>query len=254
MCYNNKRVAILIDGDNISSGDISKIYYFAHGHGNVSIRKVFGDWTRQNLNSWKRVSAEYGFHLVQATAYISGKNTSDLAIVMEAMDIMYRDLAETICIASSDGDFTSLVQRLRESGIQVLGYGCKQTHPSLVNSCDEFRFGEQGKDQLSDEYDIPKNSSEPNITTKRYVTPLERDRVLFVQAFKTAAGSSCKATLEEIKSPLMKYIKNFRSKDYGYNKVAKIYEALGFVVSKRKKVYIIEEPEHEITKTIVSYK
>lgn len=242
MCYNNKRVAVLIDGDNISSGDISKIYYFVHGHGKVSIRKVFGDWTRQNLNSWKAASAEYGFHLVQATAYTSGKNTSDLAIVMEAMDIMYRDLAETICIASSDGDFTSLVQRLRESGIQVLGYGCKQTHPSLVNSCDEFRFSEQGGGLFSNEHEVPSVIPEK----KKKVTPLERDRDLFIQAFRSAAGKSRTVTVEEINRPLMKIIKNFHISDYGYNKVAKIYEALGFVVSKRKKKTFIEMLSYRI--------
>lgn len=228
------RIAILVDGDNISPNQLKEIYSLTSNHGEVVIRKIFGDWSHSNLVGWKSASAEYGFRLEQATAYTSGKNTTDLAIVMAAMDIMYQKLADMVCIASSDGDFTALVQRLREEGIQVIGYGANQTPKSLVNSYTHFITNRLSSSDIT-----------PVENKGKEDTPLLRDHSLFLKAFAEAAGYTGEASTREVNNRLLCLFKSFSPKNFGFKKMTQIYEYLGFSIVKGTESTMIKRPTYE---------
>lgn len=131
-------VAVLVDGDNASFENLEDVMGFVSRHGNAIIRRIYGDWTRKPLSGWKDAAGEHGFRLVQASSFTSGKNTTDIALVIDAMDILRDGLADCFCLVASDGDYTLLAQRIREVGLPVLGYGEGKTPAPLVRACTEF--------------------------------------------------------------------------------------------------------------------
>ena len=121
-------VAVLVDGDNASFENLEDVMGFVSRHGNAIIRRIYGDWTRKPLSGWKDAAGEHGFRLVQASSFTSGKNTTDIALVIDAMDILRDGLVGCFCLVASDGDYTLLAQRIREAGLPVLGYGESKTN------------------------------------------------------------------------------------------------------------------------------
>ena len=115
-------IAVLIDGDNVSFERMEDIMGFVSRYGDAVIRRIYGDWTRKALSGWKETAREYGFRLVQASSYASGKNTTDIALVIDAMDILRDGRVDCFCLVASDGDYNPLAQRIREAGLKVLGY------------------------------------------------------------------------------------------------------------------------------------
>ncbi|WP_445257557.1 NYN domain-containing protein [Nocardioides aurantiacus] len=134
------RVAVLIDCDNISYQLASSIVAETSVHGTLSIKRAYGDWGSPLLSSWREVLPEHAIQPRQQTAHVAGKNASDFALVIEAMDLLYSGTVDTFCIVSSDSDFTSLAVRLRESGKSVYGLGRKTTSASFRNACDRFTY------------------------------------------------------------------------------------------------------------------
>ena len=116
-------VAVLIDGDNASFEKMEDIMGFVSRYGDAVVRRIYGDWTRKALSVWKGTAREHGFRLVQASSYTPGKNTTDIALVIDAMDILRDGRADCFCLVASDGDYSLLAQRIREAGLKVLGYG-----------------------------------------------------------------------------------------------------------------------------------
>ena len=131
-------LAMLVDGDNISHNSIKAIIDEASKHGNLKIRRVYGDWTKRNLANWKETANLNAILQVQQSNYTSGKNSTDGALIIDAMDMLYTDNLDGFCIVSSDSDYTRLAIKLRERGKFVLGIGGKTTPPSLVNACNVF--------------------------------------------------------------------------------------------------------------------
>lgn len=134
------RVAVLIDSDNISYRLAGSIIAETSVHGTLSIKRAYGDWGSPELASWREVLPEHAIQPRQQTAHVVGKNASDFALVIEAMDLLYSGTVDTFCIVSSDSDFTSLAVRLRESGRAVYGLGRKTTSASFRNACDRFTY------------------------------------------------------------------------------------------------------------------
>ena len=131
-------LAMLVDGDNVSHKAIKAIIDEASKHGNLKIRRVYGDWTKPNLTNWKEAANLNALLQVQQSNYTSDKNSTDGALIIDAMDMLYTDDLDGFCIVSSDSDYTRLAIKLRESGKRVLGIGNKATPPSLVNACNVF--------------------------------------------------------------------------------------------------------------------
>ena len=121
-------VAVLIDGDNASSEKMEDVMRFVSRYGAAVVRRIYGDWTKKSLSGWKDAARDYSFRMVQASSFVPGKNTTDIALVMDAMDILHEGRVGCFCLVASDGDYTLLAQRIRESGLTVLGYGEGKTH------------------------------------------------------------------------------------------------------------------------------
>jgi len=137
-----KRVAILIDGDNAQSSLIEQIVVESARFGNATIRRVYGDWTTANMKSWKDILNSYAFQPIQQFRYTIGKNATDSAMIIDAMDILHKDQVDGFCLVSSDSDYTRLATRIRESGKMVIGIGKQSTPRAFVSACDVFIYTE----------------------------------------------------------------------------------------------------------------
>ncbi|MEA3383862.1 MAG: NYN domain-containing protein [Campylobacterota bacterium] len=137
-----KNIAMFIDCDNVSSKYIESIFDDLSQYGKVNIRKAYGDWTSDNLNSWSKVLQDYNIQPYQQFAYTEKKNASDIAIVIDVMDSIYTKNIDFIALITSDSDFTPLVTRILSDGISVYGYGEAKTPKALVNACSQFIYVE----------------------------------------------------------------------------------------------------------------
>ena len=170
----DKKIALLIDGDNAQSKFIEAMLSEAGKHGKVTVRRIYGDWTDNKLSSWKEKINKYAVRPMQKFAFAKGKNSTDTAMIIDAMDILYSHTVTGFCIASSDSDYTGLAQRIRENGIFVMGIGeASKTTEAFVNACDIFVFTEnlaeaaQAEKKKADEKQRPATKSEANKNNSR---------------------------------------------------------------------------------------
>ena len=135
-----KRVAVLIDAENVSSKYIEIILNEAISLGNIIIKRIYGDWTNLAMSSWKSVILNNSVQPIQQYSNVTGKNSSDSALIIDAMDLLYQGRLDVFCIVSSDSDFTRLAARLRESEMYVLGMGEQKTPLSFISACNKFSY------------------------------------------------------------------------------------------------------------------
>jgi hypothetical protein len=149
------KLAVLIDADNVPYSNVKGMMEEIAKYGTPTTKRIYADWTRPNASGWKNVLAEHAITPVQQYAYTYGKNSSDSALIIDAMDLLYSDKLDGFCIVSSDSDFTRLAVRLRESGMKVIGIGEKKTPSAFIAACDRFIFIE-----VLDGYQKSQNKSE----------------------------------------------------------------------------------------------
>lgn len=137
---NDRRIAVLIDADNVPEKYIKYIFDEISNHGTPTYKRIYGDWTKSQLAPWKKVLLNYSLTPIQQYSYTSGKNASDSALIIDAMDILYSKNVDGFCIVSSDSDFTRLAARLREAGMFVLGMGEKKTLSPFISACEKFKY------------------------------------------------------------------------------------------------------------------
>jgi len=137
-----RRISILIDGDNAQATLIEEILVEAGKYGNATIRRVYGDWTTSSMNSWKDILNIHAFQPIQQFRYTVGKNATDSAMIIDAMDILHSHQVDGFCLVSSDSDYTRLATRIRESGLLVVGIGKKNTPRAFVSACNVFIYTE----------------------------------------------------------------------------------------------------------------
>lgn len=135
-------IAVLIDGDNAQASLIKELIAEVSKYGKATIRRIYGDWTSPQMNSWKDILNEYSINPIQKFSYTSGKNSTDSSLIIDAMDILHGKSVDGFCIVSSDSDYTGLAKRIREEGLFVMGIGRKITPIAFVNSCEIFTFTE----------------------------------------------------------------------------------------------------------------
>ena len=147
----DKKFALLIDADNTSSKYIKTIVDEITNLGITTYRRIYGDWTSPNLQNWKETLLEYSITPMQQYGYTTGKNSTDSAMIIDAMDILYAGNVDGFCLVSSDSDFTKLAMRLREAGKTVIGMGKKQTPRPFVTACNQFKYldllSKEGKEE-----------------------------------------------------------------------------------------------------------
>jgi len=133
-------LAVLIDADNVAPRHIAALLAEVSRYGDASVRRMYGDWTSDQLKSWKGAVNEHAIQPVQQFAYTAGKNATDSALIIDAMDLLYTGRFDGFCLVSSDSDFTRLASRLRESGATVYGFGERKTPQAFVNACNRFIY------------------------------------------------------------------------------------------------------------------
>ena len=134
------KIAILIDGDNAQANLLPQMLVESGKYGLVTVRRIYGDWTTSSMNSWKDVLNYHAVQPIQQFRYTVGKNATDSAMIIDAMDLLHSDVVDGFCLVSSDSDYTRLATRIRESGVFVMGIGEKKTPKPFVNACDVFVY------------------------------------------------------------------------------------------------------------------
>ena len=137
-----QKIAMLIDGDNAQPSLLPQMLVEGARYGQVTVRRIYGDWTTANMNSWKETLNFHAFQPIQQFRYTIGKNATDSAMIIDAMDILHSGVVDAFCLVSSDSDYTRLATRIRETGIFVMGIGEKKTPKPFVNACDVFVYTE----------------------------------------------------------------------------------------------------------------
>lgn len=216
---NNKNIAVLIDADNISSLHVKEMMEEVAKYGNPTIKRIFGDWTSPGLAKWKKVLLENAITPIQQYGYTKGKNATDSAMIIDAMDILYTAEVDGFCLVSSDSDFTRLATRLREAGKQVIGIGEKKTPNPFIVACDIFIYLE-----------ILKNQSEekPEDKTKIVYEKITRKVVNLIKStVNDLSDEEGWAFLGDVGSLLLKKKPNFDSRIYGFQKLTPLIKSIG---------------------------
>ncbi len=223
-----EKLAMLIDADNIQPSIIEDLLAEIAKYGVASVKRIYGDWTSPHLKGWKEELNSHAITPIQQFAYTTGKNATDSAMIIDAMDILYTKNFTGFCLVSSDSDFTRLASRIREEGLKVYGFGEKKTPDAFTAACDKFIFLEILK---SDE-DKPKK-------TKQDTKNLRGDTKLvnlLRNAIESTADESGWAPLSAVGSYIAKKSPQFDPRNYGYSKLSDLYKAVGlFTIDERGK-------------------
>jgi len=207
------RIALLIDADNSSSVHLAALLDELSQYGRVSIKRAYGDWTTSQLSGWKTHLNEQAITPVQQFAYTKGKNATDSALIIDAMDLLYSGNVDAFALVSSDSDFTRLATRLRESGKTVYGLGLRKTPAALVAAVDRFIYLELLGEKSEPEEDTAEDASLPNLQS------------ILTKAVNRASGDDGDAALGAIGSQLRSANPSFDSRLYGYDKLLTLVKA-----------------------------
>ncbi|HIB38569.1 NYN domain-containing protein [Mesonia sp.] len=228
------KLAVLIDGDNIPSAYITEMLQEIAKYGNPTIKRIYGDWTKPHLNKWKNVLLENAVNPIQQYAYTQGKNATDSAMIIDAMDILYSNKVDGFCLVSSDSDFTKLATRLREAGKNVIGIGEKKTPEPFIVACDKFIYIEILKNQNKETES--KNSSKSKDDKKDDLDKITPKVIkLIASTISDVADEDGWAFLGDVGSLLQKKQPNFDSRNYGFQKLTPMINSINkFEVESRE--------------------
>ncbi|HVI44840.1 MAG TPA: NYN domain-containing protein [Chitinophaga sp.] len=223
---NDLRLAVLIDADNIPYHNIKGMLEEVAKYGNPTFKRIYGDWTKPTVVGWKGVLLDYAITPIQQYSYTSGKNATDSAMIIDAMDILYTGRVDGFCLVSSDSDFTRLATRLREAGMRVIGLGEKKTPSAFRAACDKFIYLEilQVREKKSDP-DKPRSSKEK----QKAISKADKELIeLLSTSINDIADEDGWAYLGELGNLLLKKQPDFDARNYGYNKLVQLIK--GFPV------------------------
>ena len=217
-------LAVLIDGDNIPSAYVKEMMEEIAKYGNPTIKRIYGDWTKPTLSKWKGLLLENAITPIQQYSYTTGKNATDSAMIIDAMDILYSEKVNGFCLVSSDSDFTRLATRLREAGMKVFGIGEKKTPDPFIVACDKFIYIEILKSQSEDVETgyIRSETAQKNDVDK--ITP--KVIKLISSTISDLADEEGWAFLGEVGNLLQKKQPNFDSRNYGYQKLTPLIKSI----------------------------
>lgn len=211
----HNRLAVLIDADNaqplITEGLLAEVAKY----GVASVKRIYGDWTTPSLSGWKQVLLEHSIQPVQQFRYTVGKNATDSAMIIDAMDLLYTQRFDGFCLVSSDSDFTRLASRIREEGLLVYGFGEKKTPKPFVSACDKFIFTEVLRFQPDAEPAVKKTTANQLKGDAKLVTLLRN-------ALEAASDESGWAHLGTVGSNIAKQAPEFDPRNYGFSKLGEL--------------------------------
>jgi uncharacterized LabA/DUF88 family protein len=216
------KLAVLIDAENIQPSIIEGLLNEVAKYGIASIKRIYADWTNNSQRSWKEKLLEHAIQPIQQFSYTVGKNATDSALIIDAMDLLYSEKLDGFCIVSSDSDFTRLAARLRESGRMVYGFGEKKTPKAFVSVCDKFIYTEILKD----------TQEEADEDTRAPVKPKKEFKVdkkllkLLRDAVDDMAEESGWAYLGGVGQKINNRAADFDSRNYGFRKLGDMFRAI----------------------------
>src|SRR6478736_6129596 len=226
----NSSLAVLIDADNAQASIIEGLLSEVAKFGVASVKRIYGDWTTPNLGQWKTVLLDHSIQPIQQFRYTTGKNATDSALIIDAMDLLYTGRLGGFCIVSSDSDFTRLAARIREAGLVVYGFGEKKTPAPFVSACDKFIYTEILLAAKDDE--------DGGALKARTTTQLKQERrlvALLRNAAEAASDDAGWTQLGTLGSTIAKQAPEFDARNYGYRKLSELIAASGlFDIEKRK--------------------
>jgi len=244
------KLAVLIDGDNIPSAYVKEMMEEIAKYGNPTIKRIYGDWTKPHLNKWKKILLENAITPIQSYSYTVGKNSTDSAMIIDAMDILYSQKVTGFCIVSSDSDFTRLATRLREAAMHVIGIGEKKTPNPFIVACDKFIYLEILKNQVEaaeaeEEEEAAKKSTSTGKGSTRKVAPKRKkpkyEKVtpkvirLIATSISDVADEDGWAFLGEVGNLVQKKQPNFDARIYGFDKLTPLINSTGrFEIERRE--------------------
>jgi uncharacterized LabA/DUF88 family protein len=238
------RLAVLIDADNVPYSNIKGILEEVAKYGTPIVKRIYADWTKPTVSGWKGPLLENAITPVQQYSYTSGKNATDSAMIIDAMDILYTNRMDGFCLVSSDSDFTKLATRLREAGMKVFGFGEKKTPTAFMAACDKFIYIEILSAVLKREEAKPavKTSARSGVSVKSEpklpitISKVDRDLVkLITDSINDLADENGWAFLGELGNFLLKKQPNFDPRNYGFNKLVSLIKNIGrFQIDQRE--------------------
>jgi uncharacterized LabA/DUF88 family protein len=234
------RLAVLIDADNVPYSNIKEMLEEIAKNGTPTIKRIYADWTKPTVSGWKTVLLENAITPIQQYSYTTGKNSSDSALIIDAMDILYAEKVEGFCIVSSDSDFTRLAMRLREAGMKVIGIGEQKTPKPFITACDKFIYIEilklPGSSASETKSTIKSTTkSNPKIESKPLNKVDNELMKLLTESIADLADESGWTFLGELGNFILKRKTDFDPRNYGFPKLLPLI--------KSSRVFEIDERE-----------
>jgi uncharacterized LabA/DUF88 family protein len=213
-----QKLAVLIDADNAQPSIVEGLLSEIAKYGTANVKRIYGDWTGSHLRSWKEVLLLLSIQPIQQFRYTVGKNATDAAMIIDAMDLLYTNKFDGFCIVSSDSDFTKLASRIRESGLVVYGFGEKKTPEPFVSACDKFIYTE-----------VLTSKEDDTLSIKRKSTNMLKQDTKLVNLLRNAVEASSDdsgwAHLAPMGSTIAKQAPEFDPRNYGYKKLGELVAA-----------------------------
>lgn len=248
MPFRADRLAVLIDADNAKAGFVESLLKEIAKYGTANVKRIYGDWTSTKLSNWKDKLNKFAIQPIQQFSYTTGKNATDSALIIDAMDLLYSANFDSFCIVSSDSDFTRLVCRIRQSGLLVYGFGEMKTPKAFVEACDKFIYTEILEDVEEEENKKVDNFAN-NVATKAEQTfgnMVENQKKsskelkcnqklvnLLKNAYEASAEENGWANLGSIGSQVNKLSPSFDSRNFGYKKLSELIRAINIFEVKK---------------------
>lgn len=235
----NETLALLIDGDNASPKIVGGLLAEIANYGTASVKRIYGDWTKPNLGGWKDCLLEHSIQPIQQFAYTAGKNATDGAMIIDAMDLLYTQRFSGFCIVSSDSDFARLAARIREQGVTVYGFGERKTPRPFITACDKFIYFDVLNAIEKQEFLTPggKGLGDPSgaiAAASNGRSPLDAAAIeMLVTAIRATAEEDGRANLAKVGSYLSKQSPDFDPRNFGFPRLASLVEASGIAAVER---------------------
>lgn len=238
------KIAMLVDGDNAQAKLLKPILEEVSRYGKVTIRRIYGDWTIPQMNSWKDKLNDLSFTPIQKFSYTTGKNSTDSSLIIDAMDILHDKIVDGFCIVSSDSDYTGLAKRIREDGVFVMGIGVATTPNAFVQSCEVFTYCETiaGEVSVPIQEQVAKTSQQAKAVTdpktKRITNEVEQDKGinekkyplvdinLINKAYDMSTNEEEETLIAIVGGNLRKINPSFDSRTYGFKNLSQLFSSL----------------------------
>ncbi len=222
------KLAVLIDADNVPYAYVKEMLDEVAKYGNPTIKRIYADWTKPTVSGWKNILLENAITPIQQYSYTTGKNSSDSALIIDAMDLLYSGKVDGFCIVSSDSDFTRLATRLREAAMFVIGIGERKTPKPFITACDKFIYIEILKKEQETESGTKTNTQNKSKAKSSSTNNIDKELVKLIKnSIEEISDDSGWAFLGTLGSFLMKKKTDFDPRNYGFQKLYPLIKSIG---------------------------